>query len=278
VNRITANGIDFAYLSDGPPDGPLVLCLHGFPDHAPSFELLLGDLGAAGFHAVAPWLRGYAPSGAPADGTYGTAALAEDALALTDALAAGAEACLVGHDWGAGATYTAAQRKPERFRKIVTLAVPHGAGMARFITSPAQLQRSFYIFLFQLPVAEIAVSANDFAFIDYLWSYWSPGFTPEPGFMRALKDTLSQSLEAAIGNYRAMFSGGGFGDSSIAVPTLYMHGRDDGCLGLDAVDLDAMRSAFSAGLKVEIVDGAGHFLHLERPDVVNKRIVEFLMA
>ena len=63
---ITANGLDFAYLEEGPADGPLALCLHGFPDSAHTWRYLLPELASAGFHAVAPFLRGYAP-------TYGTA-------------------------------------------------------------------------------------------------------------------------------------------------------------------------------------------------------------
>ena len=58
MSRVAANGIDFAYLEAGPADGPLALCLHGFPDHAPTFTSLLDALGEAGFHAVAPWMRG----------------------------------------------------------------------------------------------------------------------------------------------------------------------------------------------------------------------------
>ena len=97
-----ARPLDVAYLEDGPADGPLALCLHGFPDHAPTWEALLGDLAAAGFHAVAPWMRGYAPTAVPADGLYQTAALSLDALAVADALApADRTAVLVGHDWGA---------------------------------------------------------------------------------------------------------------------------------------------------------------------------------
>ena len=83
---INANGLDFAYLEAGPSDGPLALCLHGFPDAAPTWNPLLAALGDAGFHAVAPWLRGYAPTQIPADGAYGVGALERDANALHDAL------------------------------------------------------------------------------------------------------------------------------------------------------------------------------------------------
>ena len=66
--EITANGVPFAALADGPNDGPLALCLHGFPDSAHTWRYLLPELAAAGFHAVAPWMRGYAPTAVPADG------------------------------------------------------------------------------------------------------------------------------------------------------------------------------------------------------------------
>ena len=76
---ITANGLDFAFFIDGPEDGPLALCLHGFPDTAHTWRYLLPDLAAAGFKAVAPFLRGYAPTQVPADGNYQLGALVRDA-------------------------------------------------------------------------------------------------------------------------------------------------------------------------------------------------------
>jgi pimeloyl-ACP methyl ester carboxylesterase len=73
IRRVPANGIDFAYLEAGPEDGPLALCLHGFPDHALTFRHLLPELAAAGWHAVAPWMRGCHPTGAGPDGQYQSA-------------------------------------------------------------------------------------------------------------------------------------------------------------------------------------------------------------
>lgn len=287
--RIVANGIDFAYLEDGPADGPLALCLHGFPDHALTFEPLLADLAAAGFHAVAPWMRGYAPTGLAPDGNYQAGSLALDAIALADALAGDDRAALIGHDWGALAAYTAAGYAPERFERIVTMAVPHAAAlMARFFSTPAQLKRSWYIFLFQSPLADMIVPADDFALIDMLWRDWSPGYEPAPDFMRALKDTLGApgSAGAAIAYYRAMLGTippdpalddvQAKGLEAIDVPTLYLHGSDDGCMSVDLVVRDELEPFFPAGLDVELVPRAGHFVHLERPDVVNPKIVDFV--
>jgi pimeloyl-ACP methyl ester carboxylesterase len=106
---IRANGVHFAYFDAG--QGPLVLCLHGFPDTAWSFVPLLERLAAAGYCAVAPFMRGYPPSGPAPDGDYRVITLGRDALALIEALGA-QRAVLVGHDWGAAATYIAAALAP----------------------------------------------------------------------------------------------------------------------------------------------------------------------
>jgi pimeloyl-ACP methyl ester carboxylesterase len=95
--------------------------LHGFPDSALSFRYLLGDLAAAGFHAVAPFMRGYAPTGGAPDGDYSVAALAADANALHEALGGDERSVLVGSDCGAEATYVAASTAPERWRRLVAL-------------------------------------------------------------------------------------------------------------------------------------------------------------
>jgi len=289
MEHVKANDVEFAYLTAGPSDGPLALCLHGFPDHAPTFAALLDELGAAGFHAVAPWMRGYAPTAVPADGRYQSAALALDALALADELAGDRPAVLVGHDWGAIAAYLACAHRPERFARLVTLAVPHtGAIGAQLFLSPVQAKRSWYMFFFQSPFADLAVPGDDFAFIDLLWRDWSPGYTPDPDFMRALKDTLGApgSTDAALGYYRALFQperqDPALADvqskafAPVPVPTLYLHGETDGCMGVELVDASALAPFFPAGIDVDIVPGAGHFLHLERPAAVNPRIVEFV--
>ncbi|MEX0874857.1 MAG: alpha/beta hydrolase [Actinomycetota bacterium] len=288
VKRVTANGVDFAYLEKGPSDGPLVLCLHGFPDHAPTFEPLLDALGDAGFHAVAPWLRGYSPTGPAPDGKYHTQSLALDALELTDALAPSGDAYLVGSDWGAGAATLAVAHRPERFRKLVTMAVPPpGVIDGKFLGSPEQLKRSWYIWFFGTPLADIAVPMNDYAFIDKIWADWSPGYAVPESFMRALKDSYAvDGAQAAIGYYRdsmharsapseeaAAVTGG-----AITIPHLYFHGADDGCLGAELIDDDLVRKVLSPDGEYVLVANAGHFLHLEQPDEVNAKIVSFLKA
>jgi pimeloyl-ACP methyl ester carboxylesterase len=287
-----AEPLDVAYLEDGPADGPLALCLHGFPDHAPTWDALLGELAAAGFHAVAPWMRGYAPTAVPADGLYQSAALSLDALAVADALAPGDHpAVLVGHDWGAMCAYGATVQRPGRFQRLVAMSVPHAASLGvRLLLSPSQLKRSWYTFFFQLPLADMAVTANDFAVIDRLWRDWSPGWEPPAEHLRAVKETLASpgSLDAAIGYYRHLWNPLGHdprlaavqaaASGPVPVPSLYLHGADDGCIGVEMIVPEEMNAVFPAGLETEILPGLGHFLHLEDPAGVNGRILEFLTA
>src|SRR5262245_40785184 len=95
---LRANGVEFHYLEIG--TGPLALCLHGFPDSPWTYRYLLPELAGAGYRAVAPFMRGYAPTEIPVDGRYQTSSLAADVVALHGALGGDAHAALIAHDWG----------------------------------------------------------------------------------------------------------------------------------------------------------------------------------
>jgi pimeloyl-ACP methyl ester carboxylesterase len=270
---VSANGLTFGVLECG--DGPLCLCLHGFPDSAHTWRHLLPAMAEAGFRAVAPWTRGYAPTDVPADGDYGITTLAADANAMHEALGGGGDAVLVGHDWGAMTSYAAAAGAPDRWRRVAALAVPPPATAAAAFLNYAQLKRSFYIFLFQTGLAEMVVPADDLAFVDGLWRDWSPGYdgtTDLAHVKAALRDPAN--LAAAIGYYRAMFRGQGMSDAVPAQPTLYLHGDTDGAFGVEGVA--GSESELSDGSRVDIVNGVGHFLHLEQPADINRRIVDWL--
>src|SRR4051812_34258838 len=219
-----ANGLEFRYLEAG--DGPLPLLLHGFPDSPPPWRPPLPALAEAGFRAVAPWTRGYAPTAVPANGDYSVATLAADANALHEALGGNEDAVLVGHDWGAITAYGAAALEPHRWRRVVTMAVPPPAVASAAFFHYRQPQKSFYVYLFQTDLAEIVAGADDLAFIDNLWRDWSPSYDGSEDLMH-VKDALRapENLRAAIGYYRAMFGGGVLGDSPLQ-PTLYLHGED----------------------------------------------------
>jgi pimeloyl-ACP methyl ester carboxylesterase len=283
--EVIANGLEFAALAEGPDDGPLALCLHGFPDSAHTWRHLLPELAAAGFRAVAPWMRGYAPTAVPADGSYGTGALAADACALHEALGGDERAVLIGHDWGAIAAYGAANFAPERWARVVTGAVPPLGAIGAKLFTYEQLKLSFYMFVFQTPMAEMALGLDDMAFIDGLWGDWSPGYEAADD-IATTKDALRDpaNLEAAIGYYRAMLGAtppdpaySAEAEAGLGVapqPTLLLHGDHDGATG---AGLYADAPAFmSAASRVEVVHGTGHFFHLEQPAAVNRLVVDWV--
>ena len=288
---VEAAGLTFGHLSAGDLADhakPLALCLHGFPDSAWTWRHLLPSLAAAGYRAVAPWMRGYAPTTVPSDGHYQSAVLALDACALHEAFGAGDDAVLIGHDWGALAGYGAVHHSGTPWRRLVAMAVPPPAGLAAAFFSYDQLRRSWYMFFFQHPLAEMAVPLGDLDFIDRLWADWSPGYDAAedlPGVKDSLRDPTN--LAAAIGYYRATLGGVGLTDDPTVValqsaangapplPALYLHGATDGCMGADLAGL-AGDALTHEGSRVEVVEGGGHFLHVERPDAVNALVLDFL--
>ncbi len=283
--RVTANGVEFVLLEMG--QGPLALCLHGFPDSPWTWRYLFPVLAGAGFRAVAPFMRGYAPTSIPADANYYPAALSSDACALHEALGGDGDAVLIGHDWGAAAVY-GATADADRWRRLVAMSVPPLGAIGGLLASYAQLKRSFYIWFFQLPIADGVVSANDLAFIDGLWSDWVGAGYERSADVAHVKDCLRrpENLAAALGYYRDTFSFKppaseherfvAAGGATTPKPTLYLHGTDDNALGVEL--LDGVDQFLGEGSDVAVFEGLNHFLHLEDPDKVNRYIMEFLTA
>ena len=285
LNQVQANGIDFAFFECG--SGPLALCVHGFPDSAHTWRFLLPELAKAGYRAVAPFTRGYAPTAIAPDHCYQTGALAADVNALHQALGASSDAVLIGHDWGASTVYVAGANAPDRWRRVVALSVPPGLALRNaFQGNLAQIQRSWYMFYFQSALAETAIPANDYALIDLLWREWSPGFE-SPVDLQNFKQCVvdPEHLKAALGYYRASLGSGPRTEAYNAIqnkgleplrqPVLYLHGRDDGCIG---AELAEQAQAQCPWLTVEILDGVGHFMQLENPARVNQRILEWVQS
>jgi pimeloyl-ACP methyl ester carboxylesterase len=284
---VRANGLEFGFLEIG--TGPLALCLHGFPDSPWTFRYLLPELAQAGFRAVAPFMRGYAPTEIPANGDFSTSALAKDPNALHEALGGSSDAVLIAHDWGAAAAYGALAAEPSRWRRAVVGNVPHFNVFGQLAFSYPQLKRSFYFWFFQMPPAEAVVAANDLAFIEALWRDWSPNYDPTPEMSR-VKDCLRNpaNLHAAMGYYRSFFDASRFGSAAwaeeqtgvlgrpVPQPTLYLHGMSDGCIALDEDRAKAMRGFLGPGSEVARIPDVGHFFWVEKPAQINQRAVRFL--
>lgn len=282
--RVWSNGLEFGVLEAG--EGPLVLCLHGFPDQPRSWAGLMDRLAREGFHVAAPAMRGYWPTGKAPDGCYQAWATAGDAVALIDALGY-ATATVIGHDWGAVAAYATATLATDRVEKLVTMAVPYGPQLRGALLGDGdQQRRSWYMFFFQTPIAEQAVALNDFAFIDRLWAEWSPGYILPDAERAALKAMLGKPsvIENTLAYYRQTFSPSAMkpewaekaakAGGPISVPTLYLHGRDDGCMSVSLSE--GMEAQFTGGFRRVVVENAGHFLHLEQTDAIANEIVGFL--
>lgn len=264
-------------------EGPLVLCAHGFPDCERSFRHQLEPLAAAGYQVAAVSMRGYAPSSVSGSGRYDAAALGRDLLLVAEQLRPGEPFRLVGHDWGAIAAYAAAALAPDRVAQLVTMAVPHLRVASRRWWRPSQLRRSWYMGLFQLRgVSDARLLADDLALVERLWRDWSPGYRCPPAEMARIKDAIRAQPQAVLGYYRALTSPRALRRAApllaavTQVPSLYLHGQDDGCVGVEMVA--GVERAYRAGVDVQVLEGAGHFIHIEAAERVNELLMAFFAA
>ena len=149
TSEVQANGLRFHYLEMG--EGPLARCLHGFPDSPYSYRYLLTELAEAGYRAVAPFNRGFAPTELPAERHHvHSSTMVADALALHQALGADDDAVIIAHDWGAVAAWGAVGQEPERWRRGAILNIPPFAVFGANVFSSEQITRSFYFWFFQM--------------------------------------------------------------------------------------------------------------------------------
>jgi len=259
---------------------PLAVLVHGFPDTPHTWRHLGPELAERGYRVVAPWLPGYdAPTNKPISvGTY-----VRSVLAARGTYRADDRAVLVGHDWGAVASYGAVVTEPTAFCRLVTLAAPPAGALAAMF-SYRQLKRSFYVWLIQQVGLPETVLLEP-GFWESLWADWSPGYDPCEDVSELRRYVSPDNIANVIAPYRASFNPD-FADpvakaEALAalqdppIPTLYLHGADDGALGIDILGQPSEHLP-AAGSAFEIVGGVGHFLHLQQPGAIAAKIFDWL--
>ncbi len=274
------------------PDAPVAVCLHGFPDTAHGWRAVAPRLAAAGWRVAAPFMRGYAPSSLSAEGSYHVGALMDDALRVLDAAGPTGRDVVIGHDWGAIAGAGLAAMPDSPFSRTVIMSVPMSASFrplgrvpdgARLAAQlPRQLLRSWYILFFQLPWLPEQSAQR---VVPKLWRDWSPGYDGAEDTRLVLEAIgAPANWRAALGYYRALVRGSRpparYAElhehwlQAPVLPTLYLHGSDDGCAAPDYIDW--VRRVLPTGSAAHVVDGGGHFLQLDRPEATAERILDFI--
>lgn len=262
--------------------GPLVVLLHGFPEFFWSWRFQIRPLVEAGYRVVAPDLRGYNET--DRTGPYDLDTLAGDVAALVSHLGE-SRASIVGHDWGGAITWHFAATRPDFCERAVVLNAPHPAVFNRVIRrSFRQIRRSWYMFFFQLPwLPERWLLKDDASLLKRMYlasAVDRTNFTD--GAIHPFREAISKpgAAAAAIGYYRAAFRSALHWRSSktryprIACPTLLIWGKEDIALGYE--DLVPPTARWASDLRIEPIERAGHFVHQERPEVVNALLIQFI--
>jgi epoxide hydrolase 4 len=273
---VETNGVRLHCLVAG--SGPLVVLLHGFPETSHAWRHQIDAL-APRFRVVAPDLRGYGESDKPLGvGAYRGTTLAADVLGLIGAF--GAErAHVVGHDWGGAVAWTLAMRHPGALDRLVVINCPHPAAMGRALRANwRQIRRSWYIFAFQVPWLPERLLTRDRAraLRDALRRSARRGtFSEEDLEVYAHAFAAPGAATAAINYYRAAFRDGARGRAPrIGAPTLLIWGEDDFALGKELTF--GMEPLFAGELRVEYLPQTGHWVMEERPNEVNRLLLDFL--
>ena len=271
------------YLASG--QGARLYLIHGFPDCAENFEYQINFFSEKGFEVIAPFLPGYHENDEELD-TYQTLRIAEVLIDFIGSVSGEEKIFLYGHDWGAPIAYGIAQLRPDLIDKFSSASVPHGINVqTAFLTNGDQQRMSWYMFFFQLPIAEVAVPMNDYEFIHRLWREWSPDLKEYKEYSERVVSVLGKPnvLSKALAYYRSTFQESLQLDrinqkslellpSKIQPACLYFHGKNDGCIDYK---LSSGMEEYFEDLEIKILEDCGHFLHIEKPDEFNEELLNF---
>ena len=274
---IQANGLRFRVMADGPSSGELIVMLHGFPEGAESWVKQVDTVARAGALGVAPDMRGYGLTDAPAGvEEYAISHLVEDVAGIIKAFGRD-RAHVAGHDWGAIVAWFFASAHPEMTKTLTALSVGHPAAVADAIRDDEdQAKRSEYIRLFVAEgKAETVLSEDDFRRVRAMFS--GVVGAAEEHFIRSL--ARPGRLTAGLNYYRANFGSGrkwaALAKSvNVVAPTTLLWGDQDMALGRRQAEhtADHMQGQY----RLDVLEGAGHWLQFERPDEVGRSLVEAL--
>lgn len=270
----------FTALAAGPPEGPLVLLLHGFPETGFAWRHQLERLGGLGYRAVAPDQRGYSPGARPGDvADYALPRLVGDVLGIATAL--GAERFdLVGHDWGGAVAWVAAAAAPSRVRSLAVLSTPHPIALseARADTTSEQARRSSYFADFAKAGAETVFLADDARRLRAVYASHPP--EARAAHLAVLNDPAA--LRAALAWYAAAFGSPTqvatsplpAANLTVTVPTVYLFGEADPAFA--RASALATASFVSGPYRYVPLPGIGHWLTEQASDTVTAELLALL--
>jgi epoxide hydrolase 4 len=266
------------------PPGPykgLVVLLHGFPEHWYSWRFQIPALRQAGYRVVAPDLRGYNLSDKPAKvSDYHIKKLARDVAELIAALGE-KQAVVVGHDWGSFVAWYLAMHHPDKVKGLAVANGPHPVTFLRFLRTPAQMKKSWYMALFQIPwLPEASAKATDYIMIRRALrrAVRRPGSMTDADLDRYV-EALRQpgAFRAMVNYYRASYGPRALRKppelAKIDLPVLVIWGDADPFIVPEAAQPDP---AWVPHARVERLPGAGHFVQLDRPEEVSRLLIDHL--
>ncbi|EDL49000.1 alpha/beta fold hydrolase [Erythrobacter sp. SD-21] len=296
-------------------DGPLAIMVHGFPESWYSWRHQLGPLAEAGFTACAIDVRGYGGSDKPEPvEAYAMERIIGDLVGLKKALQPDQPAILIGHDWGAPIVWTTALTHPEHFRAVAGLSVPFAGVPSRPFTEVfhehfTSRGKFFYQEYFQQPgIAEAEAEKDPRDWVARMMysisgdvppgDYWSKPYGAT--FLEGLPDPqpIAWLTEQDLDFYEAEFKASGFRGPlnryrnhvadyewlqgwqgmRIEQPSLFIGGTRDPATYLFGAVTDpiALMTMFAPKVEGHILDGIGHWTQQERPDEVNRILIDWI--
>lgn len=267
--KIHANGLTHYVVDEGA--GKPVVLLHGFPDTADLWRYQLPALTSAGFRVIAPDLRGYGETDRPEkDEDYVIFNVVADVLAIMDGLDI-ERFQVVGHDEGAGVGWMLATMNADRVERFASLTVGHPGSLV--LQGMKQMRLSWYSFFFQFKgLAEEKLTAND-------WSLMREWLASSPDIERSIEALARPgALTAALGLYRANMRPEIWGVPlpypPVTIPVMGIHAAED--FALTEEQMTGSKDYVAGEWRYERIDDAGHWVQLEKPDVVNALLLDFL--